>query len=91
MLDSKEELDFHTDLQKIVKWRSVNKDLKISEEKPIVLQKVNLKYNFEIGSTDSLDFHIALSKVKDATVFQSETIQLLIKYKWGKLSKIVQA
>ncbi len=29
LLDPKEELDFHLDLQKMVKWREVNKDLKI--------------------------------------------------------------
>lgn len=50
LLDPKEGLDFQTDLQKMVKWRLVSKDMKISEELPIVLQKVNLKYNFEIGS-----------------------------------------
>jgi len=74
LLDSKDDLDFHTDLQKIVKWRGVNPDLKIADELPTVLQKINFKYNFEIGSTDSLDFHIALSNVKDVTVFTSETL-----------------
>ena len=89
LLDSKDQLDYQKDLQKIVKWRAVNPDLKIADELPTVLQKINFKYNFEIGSTDSLDFHIALSNVKDVTVFTSETLQLIINYKWRKLGWIV--
>jgi len=64
--------------------------MKIRDELPVSLQKVNFKYNFEIGSSESLNFHIALSKVKDVTVFSSETLQLILKYKWDKLSKIFQ-
>ena len=55
-----------------------------------MLQQVKFKYNLHIGSCDSLDFHMALSNVKDVTVFNSETLQLIIKYKWEKLSWIVQ-
>jgi len=77
----------------VAKWRDGgDKDntLTISDELPVSLLKVSFKYNFEIGSSESLNFHIALSKVKDLTVFSSETLQLIIKYKWDRLSKIFQ-
>ena len=70
---------------------ALDRNLKPQNEMPVFLQKINFKYNFEIGSSDSLDFHIALSNVKEANVFTSETILLLIEYKWRKIGWIVKA
>ena len=67
MFDSKDVLIYKRDLKHLVRWEKFGKSE--GDEKPIVLFKMNLKYNFKIGSSDSLDFHIALSKVKEVKVF----------------------
>ena len=72
-------------------WREVAINYNAADESPTTLFKINLKYNFEIGSTDSLNLHISLSKVQDVATHNSDSVQMLITYKWRKLGWISQS
>ena len=63
---------------------------KCNEQFPICLYLINLKYNFCIGSTDSLNFHMALSKSQDLSIYNSSPVKMIIQYKWRKLAWIHQ-
>ena len=41
-----------------------NEEIDEKDKKPIELKMCKIKYNFTIGSIDSMDFHYALSKSK---------------------------
>ena len=88
--DSKESLNYKTDLLNLMTWREVAENYSAADESPTTLFKINLKYNFEIGSEDSLNLHISLSKVQDVATHNSDSVQMLMTYKWRKLGWISQ-
>ena len=90
LFDSKDKLDYLADLGGVMTWRGMCENYKVSDELPMALYKIGIKYNYEIGSESSMDLHIALSEVKDLNVYNSEAILKLIEYKWRKLSWFVQ-
>ena len=76
----------------MMSWNDVSSsDPSNIEERPVTVFKSILRYNYEIGSRESIELHIALSKVSDITIFNSEPVKKLIEYKWRKLSWIHKA
>ena len=63
------------------------------DKRPIELMTCKLKYNWSIGSHDSMNFHQALSKSSMTTIFSTAAIHGLVAYKWNQLQKfaIIQA
>ena len=55
---------------------------------PIEIKALKFKYNLSAGSQDSINLLLALNKTKQTSVFKSESIQVLIGYKWTQISYI---
>ena len=76
----------HEFLQRLRLHRTIGSKFKGHDELPIVLKKINFKYDFETGSVNSIRFHQALRDCKEDDVFSSEVIQIILRYKWRKMT-----
>ena len=54
---------------------------------PIEFRCTKFQYCFTPGSQDSIDFHQSLEETSAETIFQSEVIQQILKYKWSLVKK----
>lgn len=54
------------------------------ERKPIIFKRINFKYNFTVGSAESIEFHKILENMTHPriNIFNTEALKNLIKYKW---------
>ena len=58
------------------------RDKNFDDRKPIVLKRLKYKYNYEYGTSDSVELHVALRHCGLIEIFGTEALSHLIKYKW---------
>ena len=57
------------------------------EVAPIEFRCTKFQYNFVPGSQSSINFHTSLQETTTEDVFQSEIVQMILKYKWHLVKK----
>ena len=61
-----------------------------NQELPVVFKKITFKQNYEAGSKESLEFHGALENTESDSVYGTEAIQAILKYKWSQVKYIAR-
>ena len=60
-------------------WRKADQQ---DDDLPIVLRRLNFRYDFRVGGLNSLNFHQALSETTDEDCFTTDAVQVILRYKW---------
>lgn len=55
------------------------------DERPVEFKRIDIKYNYNLGSNDSINLHEALSETSNIDIYKTEAIQKIIEYKWDRL------
>lgn len=51
------------------------------------MKRLNFKYDFRVGTLNSLNFHQALSETRDEDCFTTDAIHVILEYKWNQFTR----